>query len=80
MGMHEPEKRKQMSQLSLDNKWMLISQHQAQEQSKVEREMALFSTCNGTRFHGKSHVLSAHLLCGGAPSSSSSSIYTGKET
>ncbi|KAK3818629.1 MAG: hypothetical protein J3Q66DRAFT_175596 [Benniella sp.] len=37
MGMHEPEKRKQMLQLSLDNKWMLISQHQAQEQSKAKK-------------------------------------------
>lgn len=35
MGMHEPEKRKAMAGLSMDNKWQLIYQHESQEQTKV---------------------------------------------
>ncbi|KAF9582632.1 hypothetical protein BGW38_010954, partial [Lunasporangiospora selenospora] len=37
MGMHEPEKRKAMAGLSIDNKWKLIYQHEAQEQSKAKK-------------------------------------------
>ncbi|KAF9357922.1 hypothetical protein BGX26_002860 [Mortierella sp. AD094] len=39
MGMHEPEKRKAMSGLSLDNKWKLIYQHEAQEQTKARKRV-----------------------------------------
>ncbi|CAO3564056.1 unnamed protein product [Mortierella alpina] len=37
MGMHEPEKRKAMSGLSIENKWKLIYQHESQEQSKARK-------------------------------------------
>ncbi|KAF9363124.1 hypothetical protein BGX34_004815 [Mortierella sp. NVP85] len=37
MGMHEPEQRKAMAGLSVDNKWMLIFQHESQEQSKAKK-------------------------------------------
>jgi hypothetical protein len=35
MGMHEPEQRKAMIGLTVDNKWKLIYQHESQEQTKV---------------------------------------------
>ncbi|KAG0235138.1 hypothetical protein BGW42_005788 [Actinomortierella wolfii] len=35
MGMHEPEQRKAMMNLSVDNKWKLIYQHESQEQTKA---------------------------------------------
>ncbi|KAI1302148.1 hypothetical protein EDD11_005716 [Mortierella claussenii] len=37
MGMHEPEQRKAMAGLSVDNKWKLIFQHESQEQSKAKK-------------------------------------------
>jgi len=37
MGMHEPEQRKAMVGLSVDNKWKLIFQHESQEQTKVSK-------------------------------------------
>ncbi|KAG0304695.1 hypothetical protein BGZ98_005170 [Dissophora globulifera] len=37
MGMHEPEQRKAMTGLSVDNKWKLIFQHETQEQSKAKK-------------------------------------------
>ncbi|KAF9109877.1 hypothetical protein BGX27_007091 [Mortierella sp. AM989] len=37
MGMHEPEHRKAMVGLTVDNKWKLIFQHESQEQSKAKK-------------------------------------------
>ncbi|GJJ73060.1 hypothetical protein EMPS_05418 [Entomortierella parvispora] len=37
MGMHEPEQRKAMVGLSVDNKWKLIFQHESQEQTKARK-------------------------------------------
>ncbi|KAF9394110.1 hypothetical protein BGX21_010485 [Mortierella sp. AD011] len=37
MGMHEPEQRKAMIGLTVDNKWKLIFQHESQEQSKAKK-------------------------------------------
>ncbi|KAG0009907.1 hypothetical protein BGZ80_001945, partial [Entomortierella chlamydospora] len=37
MGMHEPEQRKAMAGLTVDNKWKLIFQHESQEQSKAKK-------------------------------------------
>ncbi|KAG0052875.1 hypothetical protein BGZ83_002023 [Gryganskiella cystojenkinii] len=37
MGMHEPEQRKAMIGLSVDNKWKLIFQHESQEQTKARK-------------------------------------------
>ncbi|KAG0342256.1 hypothetical protein BG000_005983 [Podila horticola] len=37
MGMHEPEQRKGMIGLSVDNKWKLIFQHESQEQTKAKK-------------------------------------------
>ncbi|KAF9283140.1 hypothetical protein BGZ68_005530 [Mortierella alpina] len=37
MGMHEPEHRKAMMGLSVDNKWKLIFQHESQEQFKAKK-------------------------------------------
>ncbi|KAF9956641.1 hypothetical protein BGZ72_002608 [Mortierella alpina] len=37
MGMHEPEHRKAMMGLSVDNKWKLIYQHESQEQFKAKK-------------------------------------------
>ncbi|KAG0347011.1 hypothetical protein BG004_000301 [Podila humilis] len=37
MGMHEPEQRKAMIGLSVDNKWKLIYQHESQEQTKARK-------------------------------------------
>ncbi|KAG0003943.1 hypothetical protein BGZ65_001179, partial [Modicella reniformis] len=37
MGMHEPEQRKAMIGLSVDNKWTLIFQHESQEQYKAKK-------------------------------------------
>ncbi|KAF9356289.1 hypothetical protein BGX26_005472 [Mortierella sp. AD094] len=37
MGMHEPEQRKAMVGLTVDNKWKLIFQHESQEQSKAKK-------------------------------------------
>ncbi|KAG0049422.1 hypothetical protein BGZ83_005772 [Gryganskiella cystojenkinii] len=37
MGMHEPEKRKAMAGLSMENKWQLIYQHESQEQTKARK-------------------------------------------
>jgi hypothetical protein len=45
MGMHEPEKRKAMAGLSMDNKWQLIYQHESQEQTKVRKQDATMINC-----------------------------------
>ncbi|KAH7045424.1 hypothetical protein BKA57DRAFT_79829 [Linnemannia elongata] len=37
MGMHEPEQRKAMAGLTVDNKWKLIFQHESQEQTKAKK-------------------------------------------
>ncbi|KAG0279795.1 hypothetical protein BGZ95_000200 [Linnemannia exigua] len=37
MGMHEPEQRKAMIGLTVDNKWKLIYQHESQEQTKAKK-------------------------------------------
>ncbi|KAF9102025.1 hypothetical protein BGX29_005014 [Mortierella sp. GBA35] len=37
MGMHEPEQRKAMIGLTVDNKWKLIFQHESQEQTKAKK-------------------------------------------
>ncbi|KAF9147778.1 hypothetical protein BG015_010519, partial [Linnemannia schmuckeri] len=37
MGMHEPEQRKAMVGLTVDNKWKLIYQHESQEQTKAKK-------------------------------------------
>ncbi|KAF9017972.1 hypothetical protein BGZ52_004645, partial [Haplosporangium bisporale] len=41
MGMHEPEQKKAMIGLSVDNKWKLIFQHESQEQTKSRGQQIL---------------------------------------
>ncbi|KAF9082647.1 hypothetical protein BGX23_012257 [Mortierella sp. AD031] len=38
MGMHEPEKRRALSKLSLENKWKVICQYESQEQFKARKQ------------------------------------------